>query len=98
MYTTVRFVTNRAVPPFLVPDASLVVEANGTTLAVLAAPQPDRNCRRLRRQGLDQSCVGSSANRSFPAKYSQAGTTERHSRFWTACMMATRWWSTLAMR
>jgi multidrug efflux pump subunit AcrA (membrane-fusion protein) len=35
MYTTVRFATKRAVPPFLVPDASLVVEANGTTLAVL---------------------------------------------------------------
>src|SRR6202035_5934329 len=35
MYTTVRFATNRAVPPFLVPDASLVVEADGTTLAVL---------------------------------------------------------------
>ena len=35
MYTTVRFATNRAVPPFLVPDASLLVEANGTTLAVL---------------------------------------------------------------
>lgn len=35
MYTTVRFITNRAVPPFLVPDASLVVEADGTTLAVL---------------------------------------------------------------
>jgi len=35
MYTTVRFTTNRVVPPFLVPEASLVVEANGTTLAVL---------------------------------------------------------------
>ena len=35
MYTTVSFITNRAEPPFLVPDASLVVEANGTTLAVL---------------------------------------------------------------
>jgi multidrug efflux pump subunit AcrA (membrane-fusion protein) len=35
MYTTVNFATYRAVPPFLVPDASLVVEAGGTTLAVL---------------------------------------------------------------
>jgi multidrug efflux pump subunit AcrA (membrane-fusion protein) len=35
MYTTVHFTTKRAVPPFLVPDASLVVEANGTSLAVL---------------------------------------------------------------
>jgi len=35
MYTTVRFATNRAVPPFLVPGASLVVDANGTKLALL---------------------------------------------------------------
>jgi multidrug efflux pump subunit AcrA (membrane-fusion protein) len=35
MYTTVRFATNRVVPPFLVPDASLVVEADGTSLAFL---------------------------------------------------------------
>jgi multidrug efflux pump subunit AcrA (membrane-fusion protein) len=35
MYATVRLTTNRAVPPLLVPDASLVVEANGTTVAVL---------------------------------------------------------------
>ncbi len=35
MYATVHFTTKRAVPPFLVPDASLVVEANGTSLAVL---------------------------------------------------------------
>jgi multidrug efflux pump subunit AcrA (membrane-fusion protein) len=35
MYTTVRLMTDRATPPFLVPDASLVVEANGTSLAVL---------------------------------------------------------------
>jgi multidrug efflux pump subunit AcrA (membrane-fusion protein) len=35
MYTNVQLTTNRAVPPFLVPDASLVVEAKGTSLAVL---------------------------------------------------------------
>jgi membrane fusion protein, multidrug efflux system len=35
MYTTVHFITNRSEPPFLIPDASLVVEANGTTVAVL---------------------------------------------------------------
>ncbi|MDQ1474314.1 MAG: hypothetical protein QOJ99_5794, partial [Bryobacterales bacterium] len=35
MYTTVRLTTYRAVPPLLVPDASLVVEANGTSVAVL---------------------------------------------------------------
>ena len=40
MYATVRFITERAVPPFLVPDASVVVEANGTSLAVLRPLSP----------------------------------------------------------
>jgi multidrug efflux pump subunit AcrA (membrane-fusion protein) len=40
MYTTVRLMTDRAVPPLLVPDASLVVEANGTSLAVLQPLSP----------------------------------------------------------
>jgi multidrug efflux pump subunit AcrA (membrane-fusion protein) len=35
MYVTVAFLTNREVPPFLVPGASLVVEADGTSVAVL---------------------------------------------------------------
>ena len=35
MYTQVKFITNRSNPPFLVPDAALVVEANGAQLAVL---------------------------------------------------------------
>jgi multidrug efflux pump subunit AcrA (membrane-fusion protein) len=35
MYATVRFITERAVPPFLVPDAAVMVEANGTSLALL---------------------------------------------------------------
>jgi hypothetical protein len=35
MYVTVGFLTNREVPPFLVPGASLVVEADGTSIAVL---------------------------------------------------------------
>jgi multidrug efflux pump subunit AcrA (membrane-fusion protein) len=35
MYTLVKFITDRTDPPFLVPDAALVVEANGTQLAVL---------------------------------------------------------------
>src|SRR6266852_3200724 len=40
MYTLVKFITDRADPPFLVPDAALVVEASGTQLAVLQ-PLPD---------------------------------------------------------
>ena len=51
MYTTVQFATNRAVPPFLVPDASLVVEANGTTPGGVTAAEPGRRWRRPRRRG-----------------------------------------------
>jgi multidrug efflux pump subunit AcrA (membrane-fusion protein) len=35
MYATVSFKTDRVDPPFLVPDASLVVRSSGTVLAVL---------------------------------------------------------------
>jgi hypothetical protein len=35
MYTLVKFITDRSNPPFLVPDAALVVQADGTQLAVL---------------------------------------------------------------
>jgi multidrug efflux pump subunit AcrA (membrane-fusion protein) len=56
MYTTVRFKTNRAVPPFLVPDASLVVEAEGTTLAVLQPlSQPD--LKKAASEGVDQTVL-----------------------------------------
>jgi multidrug efflux pump subunit AcrA (membrane-fusion protein) len=40
MYATIRFITERKMPPFLVPDASVVVEANGTSLAVLQPLNP----------------------------------------------------------
>jgi multidrug efflux pump subunit AcrA (membrane-fusion protein) len=56
MYTTVRFATNRAVPPFLVPDASLVVEANGTTLAVLQ-PLSKLDLEKATSQGVDQTVL-----------------------------------------
>jgi multidrug efflux pump subunit AcrA (membrane-fusion protein) len=35
MYTLVKFITDQSNPPFLVPDAALVVQANGAQLAVL---------------------------------------------------------------
>jgi multidrug efflux pump subunit AcrA (membrane-fusion protein) len=41
MYATVSFVTNRIDPPFLVPDAALVVRSSGTVLAVLQPLTPD---------------------------------------------------------
>jgi multidrug efflux pump subunit AcrA (membrane-fusion protein) len=56
MYTTVHFVTNRAVPPFLVPDASLVVEADGTTLAVLQ-PMTQLDLKKVASAGVDQSVL-----------------------------------------
>lgn len=52
MYTTVRFVTNRLVPPFLVPEASLVVEADGTTLAMLR-PLSQQELEKATAAGLD---------------------------------------------
>jgi multidrug efflux pump subunit AcrA (membrane-fusion protein) len=56
MYTTVQFVTNRVVPPFLVPDAALVVEADGTTLAVLQ-PLSQQDVERVASQGTDQTVL-----------------------------------------
>src|SRR5207244_1823368 len=56
MYTTVRFVTNRVVPPFLVPDASLVVEANGTSLAVLQ-PLSQPELQKAAAAGMDQAVI-----------------------------------------
>lgn len=59
MYTTVRFATTRTDPPFLVPDASLVVEANGTSLAILEPlNQPDS--QKAAAQGVDQSVLARS--------------------------------------
>jgi multidrug efflux pump subunit AcrA (membrane-fusion protein) len=56
MYTTVQFVTDRAAPPFLVPDASLVVEANGTTLAVLQ-PLGQEAIDKATSEGLDRTVL-----------------------------------------
>src|SRR6266849_6271569 len=56
MYTTVRFTTNRADPPFLVPDASLVVEANGTTLAVLQ-PLRQVDLEKAASNGMDKAVL-----------------------------------------
>jgi hypothetical protein len=56
MYTTVRFATTRETPPFLVPDASLVVGATGTTLAVLQPlSQPD--LAKAGSEGMDQAVL-----------------------------------------
>jgi multidrug efflux pump subunit AcrA (membrane-fusion protein) len=59
MYTTVQFVTNREVPPLLVPDASLIVEANGTSLAVLQ-PLGQQAIDKAASEGLDRAVLGRS--------------------------------------
>ena len=41
MYALVSFVTDRLEPPFVVPDAALVVRSNGPVLAVLQPLTPD---------------------------------------------------------
>jgi RND family efflux transporter MFP subunit len=56
MYTTVRFATNRTAPPFLVPDASLVVEANGTSLAVLQ-PLSESESKKVASEGVDPAVL-----------------------------------------
>jgi multidrug efflux pump subunit AcrA (membrane-fusion protein) len=56
MYTTVRFATNRPVPPFLVPDASLMVEADGTTLAVLQ-PVTQQALEKATAEGMDKAVL-----------------------------------------
>jgi hypothetical protein len=59
MYTTVRLMTNRAVPPLLVPDASLVLEANGTSLAVLQ-PLSETDSAKAAAAGMDPSVLARS--------------------------------------
>src|SRR6266852_1092219 len=59
MYTTVRFATTREVPPFLVPDASLVVEATGTTLAVLQ-PLSQSDLGKAASEGVEQAVLARS--------------------------------------
>lgn len=56
MYATVGFITQRAIPPFLVPDASVVVEANGTFLAVLQ-PLNSQEQQKALSEGMDQSLL-----------------------------------------
>lgn len=56
MYTTVQFRTTRSIPPFLVSDAALRVEANGTTLAVLQ-PLSQEELKKAGSDGVDQTVL-----------------------------------------
>jgi multidrug efflux pump subunit AcrA (membrane-fusion protein) len=56
MYATVSFKTDRADPPFLVPDASLVVRSSGTVLAVLEPLTPQEQ-EKIRTEGIDPAML-----------------------------------------
>jgi multidrug efflux pump subunit AcrA (membrane-fusion protein) len=56
MYSLVSFVTDRPDPPFLVPDAALVVRSSGTVLAVLQPLTPDEH-QKARAEGIDPATL-----------------------------------------
>jgi multidrug efflux pump subunit AcrA (membrane-fusion protein) len=56
MYAMVSFITDRTEPPFLVPDAALVVRSSGTVLAVLQSVTPEEQAK-LKAEGIDPAIV-----------------------------------------
>jgi RND family efflux transporter MFP subunit len=56
MYALVSFITDRTDPPFLVPDAALVVKSSGTVLAVLQPLKPDEQ-QKARAEGVDPATL-----------------------------------------
>jgi multidrug efflux pump subunit AcrA (membrane-fusion protein) len=56
MYAMVSFTTDRIDPPFLVPDAALVVRASGTVLAVLQPLTRDEQ-EKAREDGIDPATL-----------------------------------------
>jgi multidrug efflux pump subunit AcrA (membrane-fusion protein) len=56
MYALVSFVTERNDPPFLVPDAALVVRSSGTVLAVLQ-PLTSQEQAKARAEGIDPAIL-----------------------------------------
>ena len=56
MYAMVSFITDRIDPPFLVPDAALVVRSSGTVLAVLQPLTPDQQ-QKAKAEGIDPAAL-----------------------------------------
>jgi multidrug efflux pump subunit AcrA (membrane-fusion protein) len=56
MYAQVSFITDRLDPPFLVPDAALVVKSSGTVLAVLQLLTPDQQ-QKVAAEGIDSATL-----------------------------------------
>jgi multidrug efflux pump subunit AcrA (membrane-fusion protein) len=56
MYALVSFLTDRDDPPFMVPDAALVIRSSGAVLAVLQPLTPDEQ-QKTRAEGLDPATL-----------------------------------------
>jgi len=56
MYAMVSFITDRIDPPFMVPDAALVVRSSGTVLAVLQ-PLAPVDQQKIRAEGIDPATL-----------------------------------------
>ena len=56
MYAEVSFITDRIDPPFLVPDAALVVRSSGTALAVLQPLTPEEQ-QKVGGEGIDPAVL-----------------------------------------
>jgi multidrug efflux pump subunit AcrA (membrane-fusion protein) len=56
MYAMVSFVTDRIEPPFLVPDAALIVRSSGAVLAVLQSLTPDER-QKAAAEGIDSATL-----------------------------------------
>jgi multidrug efflux pump subunit AcrA (membrane-fusion protein) len=56
MYVMVSFMTDRIDPPFMVPDAALVVRSSGTVVAVLQPLTPDER-QKASAEGIDPATL-----------------------------------------
>jgi hypothetical protein len=56
MYAMVSFTTDRIDPPFLVPDAALIVRSSGTSLAVLRPLTPNER-EKAKADGIDDATL-----------------------------------------
>jgi multidrug efflux pump subunit AcrA (membrane-fusion protein) len=56
MYAMVSFTTDRIEPPFLVPDAALVIKSSGAVLAVLQPLSPEDQ-QKVKAEGIDPSTL-----------------------------------------
>ncbi len=64
MYTLVKFITDRTDPPFLAPDAALVVQSNGAKLAVLE-PLTAQEQANAKSQGMDPAVLARARRAHF---------------------------------